>query len=103
MAAALGGSQDLLKRILGMLVEQHRSGMGALEAAVEAGDAEQVAFHAHSLKGAFVQVTQRNVPALLELERQAKAADLSDAASQLRAVAAEFAPLMQSIEAHLAE
>jgi signal transduction histidine kinase/CheY-like chemotaxis protein len=84
MLDVVGGNVALLSRVRDAFARQTPMLLEALRNAVDAGDAEGVARHAHTLKGAISNFHDADATALIaELEQAAKAQDLARAAELL--------------------
>ena len=92
------GNREFVGRILHKFEAKGRNDLKALEQAVQAGDAEVIAFAAHAIKGAAANLSANFLrEAAGEMELTARSGDISAAAGQLERVRREFAALMDRV------
>lgn len=83
----LGGDEELLKQIAELFVGEWPANRDRLQAALAAGEAEDLRAAAHSVKGAVMNFcADRAVQAAKTLEMTGKSGDLSLAAAQFEEV-----------------
>ncbi|AGP77705.1 sensor/response hybrid [Alteromonas mediterranea 615] len=83
----LGGNEGLLNRIVEMFLAQIEQKQNALQASVEAEDAEGVRFNSHAMKGVSGDVGADAIrEKAAEIEVKAKQGDLSNVVSDMAAL-----------------
>jgi CheY-like chemotaxis protein/HPt (histidine-containing phosphotransfer) domain-containing protein len=98
------GDQNSLRELATLYLDQTGQQVEQLEAAVQAGAAQEVRRLAHSCAGASATCGMRRmVPLLSELERQGFEERLTNAAELSHQVGEEFKRIRQFLEAYLAE
>jgi CheY-like chemotaxis protein len=98
------GDRDSLRELVTLYLDQTGQQVEQLEAAVQAGAAQEVRRLAHSCAGASATCGMRRmVPLLRELERQGCEERLTNAAQLSHQVGEEFKRIRQFLEAYLAE
>jgi len=97
------GDPDNLRELVTLYLEQTGQQVEQLEAAVQAGSAQEVRRLAHSCAGASATCGMRRlVPLLRELERQGFEGKLTNAAQLSHQVAEEYERIRHFLEAYLA-
>jgi signal transduction histidine kinase/DNA-binding response OmpR family regulator/HPt (histidine-containing phosphotransfer) domain-containing protein len=92
------GNREFVGRILRKFQVKGQDDLKALEQAVQAGDAELVAFMAHAIKSAAANLSANVLrEAAGEMEIIARSGDLSAAAGRLERVRQEFSALMDCV------
>jgi HPt (histidine-containing phosphotransfer) domain-containing protein len=92
------GNREFVVRILHKFDAKGRSDLKALEQAVQAQDAEVIAFAAHTIKSAAANLSANFLrEAAGEMELTARSGDISAAAGQLERVRQEFEALMDCV------
>lgn len=83
--------EDLARRLMPVCVQDNKERLELLIETVRAGDAENVKFHAHGIKGSAANLgAERLAQAARALEHAASENDLSEAGDLLRKIQAEF-------------
>jgi HPt (histidine-containing phosphotransfer) domain-containing protein len=96
----LGGDEDLLQELLGMLLAQMAEMIPKLAQAIQQGDADSLERTAHSLKGAAASLSaERFRQTANELEMMGHARDLSQAQRALNRLEQEARLLRETLEA----
>jgi len=86
--------EDLMREILGTLIDDTGRQLRALERAVAQADAKETVRIAHYSKGACANVGATSTAGILqEIERKAKAGDLEACGASLASLQAEFEKL----------
>ena len=92
------GNREFVGRILRKFEAKGGEDLKALEKAVQAGDAEVIAFVAHAIKSAAANLSANVLRETAgEMERVARSGDLSGAAGHLERVRREFVALMDCV------
>jgi len=97
-AKNLGIGRDELLEVLEIFLEASWADLEAVEAALEAGDFQEAAAAAHSLKGAALNLDLEDIAGLArDLEMTAKNARLAGADGQLTALRENLQDLAQAV------
>ena len=98
------GDYENLRELVVLYLSQTKEQLGQIQAAVQAGTAQEVRRLAHSCAGASATCGVRHlVPLLRELERQGSEGQLTNAAQLSQEADAEFERVRSFLEAYLAE
>ena len=98
------GDPDNLRELVTLYLSQTKEQLEQLEAAVQAGTAQEVRRLAHSCAGASATCGMRRlVPLLRELEREGFEGRLTNATQLSRQAGEEFERIRHFLEAYLAE
>ncbi len=101
--ALMGGSEEMLRKMLQMFTEDVATHMDAIRSSLEAKDTERLRRAAHTLKGLALNfAAQKVADTALSLEQQAKACELADSDAILRRLEKEMDRLMGEVRAFLA-
>lgn len=99
----VGGEQDFLVEMVGVLLEQIPECMEGIRGAVRRGSAEELNSQAHRFKGSVSSLGARNVAAVCqELEDMGASGDLSRSVETLALLEAEVARLLPVYDEFLA-
>jgi CheY-like chemotaxis protein/HPt (histidine-containing phosphotransfer) domain-containing protein len=92
------GNREFVVRILRKFESKGQENLKAMEEAVQAGDAELIAFAAHAIKSAAANLSANILQETAgEMERIARSGDLSGAVEHLERVRQEFSALLDCV------
>jgi CheY-like chemotaxis protein/nitrogen-specific signal transduction histidine kinase/HPt (histidine-containing phosphotransfer) domain-containing protein len=92
LLARCSGDQEFVARLLGKFEAKARADLKALEESSRAGDAEKIAFVAHSIKSSAANLSAGRLrEAAAEMERVARSGDIANITQHLDRVREEFA------------
>ena len=96
----VGGDEELLKEIAAVFLEDYPNSLREIQAALAAGEADQLERAAHSLKGSVANFGARDAVAFaLRLEQMGRARQLQDCVETVQALEAALAALHPELEA----
>ena len=98
------GGESILKVLADIFIQEEGPAcLSRIDAALQAGDVEELAEGAHKLKGGAAQLGASRLRDLCaDLEKQARDGDASNAAGLLQAISAEMARVYAALEAEVA-
>jgi signal transduction histidine kinase/CheY-like chemotaxis protein len=105
----IGSNEDLdpeasrSEKLIRLFLERMPEQLGALERAIEAGDAAQIRAHSHKIKGsALALVAQRMSETAAEMQHQAEEGNLSPLPLELRRLLQQYAVVADMLKRELA-